>query len=104
MAVEAGAIDALVAVLRAHVGGDAGVLESACGTMIWLCIVNGAWSWRLWACSMSWLTMKCRPRLLSLLSLMMLLMLLECECAVGGQARIVCWLLRPAPSMHWWRC
>ena len=48
LAAKAGAIDALVAVIRAHVGGDAGVLEKACGAIGWICNCNGAWSWRRW--------------------------------------------------------
>ncbi len=44
LAAKAGAIDALVAVLRAHVGGDAGVLEQACEAMWWMCKCNGTWS------------------------------------------------------------
>ena len=42
----AGAIDALVAVMRAHVGGDAGVMEQACEAMGSICLCKGAWSWR----------------------------------------------------------
>ena len=43
LAAKAGAIDALVAVMRAHVGGDAGVLEQARNAMKWICFRNGAW-------------------------------------------------------------
>ena len=46
LAAKAGAIDALVAVLRAHVGGDAGVLKQACDAIGWICEGNGAWNWR----------------------------------------------------------
>ena len=40
LAVKAGAIDAVVATMRAHVG-NAGVLEQACGAMRTICL-NGA--------------------------------------------------------------
>ncbi len=38
---EAGAIDALVAAMRAHVG-NAGVSKQACGAMQEICVNNGA--------------------------------------------------------------
>ena len=48
LSAKAGAIDALVAVMRAHVGGDAGVLVQVCEAIGRLCKYNGAWSWRRW--------------------------------------------------------
>ena len=46
LAAKAGAIESLVAVMRAHIGGDAGVLEKTCQAMARICEDNGAWSWR----------------------------------------------------------
>ncbi len=43
LAGKAGAIDALVAAMRAHVG-NSGVLEQACGAM-WNICVNGVCGW-----------------------------------------------------------
>ena len=44
LALTAGAIESLVAVMRAHVGGDADVMEQACWTMFWICDDNGVWA------------------------------------------------------------
>ena len=44
LAGKAGAIDALVAAMRAHVG-NAGVLEQACGTIRSICAYNGIRRW-----------------------------------------------------------
>ena len=100
LAGKAGAIDAVVAAMRAHVD-NAGVAEQACLAMRNVCLRNGAAA-RVFCLQMNSCAVHVQhPSVVVTRASFMLFMLLMC--VAGVQTRIRCWLGRLAPSMQWWR-